>query len=187
MTYPTVNRNRLAPRTIEALVGAYTVEDPTTSCWLWSMSLERGYPTRVTEVTPGRFVLGHDYRGLYPNHVRKQPAHRAVYRAVTGTDIDGLELHHLCGVRSCVNPTHLLPLTAEAHSQLHATDRKLATALAASPTVDTTELCKRGHAWEATTYTKPGGGRYCKACRCVAQQKYNDRLRATTSDLALAV
>lgn len=34
--------------------------------------------------------------------------------------IEGLEVHHECGVRRCVNPEHLVPLTRAEHAAVHA-------------------------------------------------------------------
>ena len=38
-------------------------------------------------------------------------AHRAVYESVRGPIPEGLTLDHLCGVRDCVNPAHLEPVS----------------------------------------------------------------------------
>ena len=64
-------------------------------CWLWTASLNnRGY---------GRFG---------PTGQRKLVrAHRWAYEAVVGPIPDGLVIDHLCGVKRCVNPAHLEPVT----------------------------------------------------------------------------
>lgn len=38
-------------------------------------------------------------------------AHRAVYELIVGPIPDGLQIDHLCGIRSCCNPLHLEPVT----------------------------------------------------------------------------
>ena len=33
--------------------------------------------------------------------------------------LEGRDVHHLCGVRECVNPEHLVPVTAAEHALIH--------------------------------------------------------------------
>jgi hypothetical protein len=61
----------------------------TETCWLWTGATRRGY--------------GH----LFPNKV----AHRLAYEWLVGPIPDGLTLDHLCGVKRCVNPSHLEAVT----------------------------------------------------------------------------
>lgn len=42
---------------------------------------------------------------------KNQRAHRKVYEHLVGPIPKGLELDHLCRIRSCVNPAHLEPVT----------------------------------------------------------------------------
>lgn len=63
-------------------------------CWLWNRKVR----------SDGYGVKSVDHRG----EVR---AHRWVYERQVGPIPDGLELDHLCGTRSCVNPAHLEPVT----------------------------------------------------------------------------
>lgn len=59
------------------------------ACWVWDRTLDKdGY---------GRFNGG--------------SAHRIAYERVIGLVPPGLELDHLCRNRSCVNPSHLEPVT----------------------------------------------------------------------------
>lgn len=68
--------------------------EPNSGCWLWGASLDRkGY---------GQIML-------HRNDLRR--AHRVVYEAFKGPVPAGLDLDHLCRVRSCVNPDHLEPVT----------------------------------------------------------------------------
>lgn len=41
--------------------------------------------------------------------------HRAAYAAATGEDIEGLDVHHICGNRLCFNPLHLTHVKPEHH------------------------------------------------------------------------
>lgn len=64
-----------------------------TPCWFWT-----GYINRL-----GYAVLSIQDR---PNYV-----HRLSYQIHIGKIPEGLELDHLCRNRSCVNPSHLEPVT----------------------------------------------------------------------------
>jgi hypothetical protein len=45
-------------------------------------------------------------------------AHRFAYELMLGAIPDGFEIHHECGNRSCVNPSHLIAVTAQEHARL---------------------------------------------------------------------
>lgn len=62
-------------------------------CWLWT-----GYRTRT-----GYGVISADRR--------VQPAHRVVWEQLIGPLDPTLVLDHLCRVRGCVNPDHLVAVT----------------------------------------------------------------------------
>src|SRR5690348_8963192 len=71
-----------------------TEADPNGGCILWSSTLTHdGYGRFYTE---GKIVM----------------AHRFAYEALVGPIPEGLQMDHLCRVRSCVNPRHLEPVTA---------------------------------------------------------------------------
>lgn len=60
-----------------------------TECWLWKGSRsQKGY-------------------GQYWIDGRHQPAHRLIYKRVTGVDPGKLDVLHRCDVRACGNPSHL--------------------------------------------------------------------------------
>lgn len=69
----------------------YAVEDRgyTTPCWIWRRGIHHGY-------------------GILASGIR---AHRAYYEARYGPIPGGLELDHLCRVKTCVNPDHLEAVT----------------------------------------------------------------------------
>lgn len=71
-------------------------------CWVWQRKVtKRGYG--ILEVAPGR----------------AQHAHRWVYEREVGEIPVGMELHHECGNRLCVNPAHLRPIDPTEHRRLH--------------------------------------------------------------------
>ena len=72
---------------------ARKIEQTENGCWFWRGIVKKnGYTWRAYNRKPG-------------------PAHRIVYRLLVGPIPDGLCLDHLCRNRSCVNPTHLEPVT----------------------------------------------------------------------------
>lgn len=73
-----------------------------TGCWLWTGG--------VTE----------DGYGKLMRDGRVEVAHRHFYEREHGAIPAGLELHHRCEVKGCVNPEHLQPLTPAEHRRLHA-------------------------------------------------------------------
>jgi hypothetical protein len=79
----------------------YRVEDRgyETPCWIWLLRINpSGYGT-TTVNRGGRF--------------RTMPAHRFFYEEHVGPIPEGLEIDHLCRVRSCVNPDHLEAVTQQ--------------------------------------------------------------------------
>jgi len=78
----------------------YTI-NPDTGCWVWDGSVNTsGY-------------------GQFRRNGKMTVAHRYFYEQLVGPVPDGLDLHHTCEIRNCVNPTHLVPLTTKEHLALH--------------------------------------------------------------------
>jgi hypothetical protein len=111
-------------------------------CWVWTASkCSAGY---------GRFVPV-----FYQS---PQLAHRYAYELLVGPIPEGLQIDHLCRNPSCVNPTHLEPVT-----QLENVRRGDAGKNQTSKT-----HCPRGHEYtEENVYRVPSrpNGRQCRACR----------------------
>ncbi len=116
-------------------------------CWRWTASIDRrGY---------GRFT----YEGKW------RFAHRVGYLLTIGTVPEGLELDHLCRVPSCVNPSHLEPVSHQENMRRSPI----------SPT--TANRCKthciRGHAFtEANTGANAAGNRFCRTCKREWNREY---------------
>src|SRR5438132_1259918 len=82
-----------------ALLGDWFVPEPNTGCWLWMRSLTtRGY-------------------GQFARNRQRFCAHRVSYELVRGAIPEGLQIDHLCRTRSCVNPDHLEPVTAQVNQR----------------------------------------------------------------------
>lgn len=70
----------------------------TTPCWIWQKAISRGSGYGAAyDREAGRQVLAH--RKFYTDHVGPIP--------------DGLHIDHLCGIKPCVNPDHLEPVTCK--------------------------------------------------------------------------
>src|ERR1019366_4519713 len=72
----------------------FVLPEPNTGCWLWTGGLNRGGYGQF--MTPPCTV-----------------AHRVAYELFVGPIPEGLQLDHLCRVRSCVNPQHLEPVSQQ--------------------------------------------------------------------------
>jgi hypothetical protein len=65
-------------------------------CWIWLGAFDRcGY-------------------GHFQDHM----AHRFAYELYAGPIPEGMELHHTCGTRLCVNPGHLEVVTRAEHKEI---------------------------------------------------------------------
>lgn len=85
------------------LENKFTIGD---DCWLWTASLN-GY---------GYGHLVHLGKSLQP--------HRVLYELLIGPIPEGLDLDHLCRVRSCVRPDHLEPVTRQVNIKRGSTGSK---------------------------------------------------------------
>ena len=141
-----------------------SIEVDSASCWFWTGYLnEHGY---------GRVLW----------RKRTWLAHRLSYEAFVGPIPAGLELDHLCRVRSCVNPTHMEPVThGENVRRGEASARKLAKT-----------HCRHGHPYSGENLiVEPiSGSRKCRTCARAAGRRHGHRARslrraATRSESAL--
>ena len=106
--------------------------DKTGDCWLWTRSVNSsGYGQS--------FING-----------ERRVVHRIAYELLVGPIPAGLQLDHLCRVRTCVNPAHLEPVTQH---------QNMARGLWAMRT-----HCPSGHAYDDTNTNRYRGRRYCRAC-----------------------
>lgn len=103
-------------------------------CWIFTGATKNGYAAVGAGGKHGGSVYGH----------------RIAYEAVKGPiPADTPRLHHLCEVRRCVNPDHLVPTTASAHALEHGLGQ---------------DVCPNC-GW-SDWYLRPDtGGRWCRECR----------------------
>jgi hypothetical protein len=111
-----------------------------TTCWLWTGATQtNGY---------GSFGLGGGKSAL---------AHRFSYESMRAEIPVGLQIDHLCRVRTCVNPWHMEPVTNRVNV-LRSTNFAAVNA--------SLEACRRGHLFteENTRIQRQGNRRHCRTC-----------------------
>jgi hypothetical protein len=110
--------------------------DKSGECWLWTGA-----------VSSSGYGRAH-WRGV------QTTAQRRAYLELVGPIPDGLHLDHLCGVRRCVNPVHLEPVTRLENNRRSGNQNTHKV------------ICKRGHAlFGLNLYRYPDGRRDCRICR----------------------
>ena len=100
-------RPNLSPAELDYARRSYVLERITVAgeCWLWDRHLlEDGYG----QCEPPAWLEVHQWR-----------AHRLAYEVWKGPIREGHDVHHKCGVRPCVNPTHLESIDHRSHGHLH--------------------------------------------------------------------
>jgi len=134
-------------------------------------SLRRYLIERSTRVDDDGCLIVRGYgsqRGVYQKVAGRAWAHIAAYVAFVGDYDPRLDVDHTCGVKDCIEPTHLRQLTRAENCR--ARIRK--------------PQCRNGHAREIDEAT----GHYrraCRACNRDAQKRWRDR-GAITVTLARA-
>jgi hypothetical protein len=139
---PRTGYERLAERITERI-------DDSGECWLW-----QGHTSA-------------DGYAFFSVNGRNTAVHRVSYEAFVAPMPDGLEIDHLCRVRSCVNPSHLEAVTHRVNMQRR---------------VYTPELraqCRNGHLYDEQNTLTNSGRRRCRACHVEAMRRYRQKARAS--------
>jgi hypothetical protein len=109
-------------------IGSYLPRND--GCWIWQGNITADGYSRFNEGKKAR------------------KAHRVIYELKFGPVPVGFELHHTCGVRSCVNPDHLRALSKGDHAKAHWKTH-----------------CKHGHELSGENiYVRSNGSRVCRRC-----------------------
>lgn len=94
------------------------------------------------------------YGIVSPYRQNQKKAHRVSFELFEGPIPAGMQIDHLCRVRSCVNPDHLLPVTC--HENIVRGD---------TGTRDARTACPAGHPYdEINTLRNARGHRQCRTC-----------------------
>ena len=117
------------------------------ACWLWRGALSDGY-------------------GVWWVARANKPAHVSAYVDARGPLPDGMQLDHLCRVRSCCNPAHLEPVSCR-------TNLLRGDTLAAANAKKT--HCPKGHALADSNLYVHDGRRACLRCRRDTSAAWNRR------------
>ncbi len=137
----------------QALWASKVSVEPNTGCWLWEACTDTtGY-------------------GLIRVNGMLWKAHRLSYvMFVKGSLVPGLHIHHLCEVKSCVNPEHLEQVTPQQNT------------LASDTPARRNSLktrCKYGHAFTPeNTLISSTGYRRCRECKNKHNKEYMRALRS---------
>ena len=130
--------------------------DPRSGCWIFTGAIRHGYG-----------VVGIGPR----THHRTFHTHRVMYEKANGAIAPGLEIDHLCRVKSCCNPAHLEAVAhvenvrrGEASVVVAETNRQRAAAQV---------QCLRGHPLSGDNLRLKDGKRQCVECT-----RARDRARA---------
>lgn len=122
---------------------ALTMPEPNSGCWLWMGNIHprKGYGTFQLRVGPDIWI--------------SRLAHRVSYEHFKGKIPEGLQIDHLCRVRSCVNPAHLEAVTGRENILR-------GTGWAATKAKQT--HCLRGHTLTEDNIYRYGNERHCILC-----------------------
>ena len=132
----------------------YVHPEPNSGCWLWIGSRDR-----------------HGHGQIHWSDAKKRTtkrAHRYAYEQVIGPVPAGLELDHLCRIRSCVNPRHLQAVT-------HRENCLRGISFAAENAQRTRAIC--GHPYDYVSGRK-AIGRRCRQCHNAGQRRRYRHRRA---------
>lgn len=150
---PLVNKK---PRGLTEVERFWRKVNKTEACWLWTGALCQGY--------------GVFHEGSGRGNTHQTRAHLYAYRLLVGPIPEGLQLDHLCRVRSCCNPDHLEPV-----SRYENLARGVGTIIAVN---SAKTHCPRGHEYDRTYYWAQGVKRGCSTCDRAKWQRWKDRQRA---------
>lgn len=127
-------------------IAEYLIEDRgyETPCWIWQKCTKaKGYGARIYSKKDG-------------GDGKTYPAHKVYWMMKHGASIPGMDIHHLCRIKACVNPDHLQALAHVEHCIITRKEDDHRGKLT---------HCKHGHPFDAeNTVIRKDGMRRCKPC-----------------------
>lgn len=136
----------------------YVSPEPNTGCWLWIGGEKNGYGYFHPKDASGLYGTTRAYRWAYERYVGPIPL--------------GLEIHHTCYNRPCVNPDHLRAVTRR--------ENVLDSPNTISGMAIRKTHCKHGHEFstENTAYNKHGH-RHCRICANESARRWAKKIGET--------
>jgi len=124
----------MRPLTLDAIEKKFVIKE---EHWIWIGATARGY-------------------GYISRYGRMIQAHRFFFQMYKGVIPPKSDIHHICGIRNCVNPEHLTA-TDQKHRGL---ERRLRT------------HCPHGHPFDDENTLWINGNRFCHECKKRVARNY---------------
>ena len=126
--------------------------EPNSGCWLWVGTVnDRGY-------------------GTFWNGKKTYRAHRFSYEMHIGPIKEGLEIDHLCRIKTCVNPDHLEAVTHRENVLRGNAGQEFAEKQRSKT------HCPQGHPYSGNNlYINPLGHRGCRICKKDTMRRFYER------------
>jgi HNH endonuclease len=100
---------------------------------------------------------------------RRSMAHRWYWEEVHGPIPPGMEIHHVCALKLCVNPEHMALVTAKGHALV---DARHGCQIQRRKT-----RCPQGHRYSEDNVYLINGRRVCKICSRTRSREYQRKKR----------
>jgi hypothetical protein len=131
-------------KAIEPMTRLLSMTEITDTCWLWhGPKCKDGYGSTSRPVEGQK-----QYKSIR--------AHRYMYELIRGPIPEGKLLHHICAVKECINPSHLMPVSVLEHNRMEPNNL-------AGANIRKTH-CPKGHPYNEQNTRMKQGRRCCIEC-----------------------
>lgn len=125
-----------------------------TACWPWEGRINKDGYGMAYERSTKKYIV----------------AHRMVYTAIKGPIPESMQIDHLCRNRSCVNPSHLEPVTQQENIR-----RGEGIAVGNARKI----FCMRGHPlYGENLGINKAGNRFCRECKKMTSREWHKNNRS---------